>query len=200
MILLEKIHEQSERLIAELKWDNEQLVHFIDQANQVIAKNSDPGQRLSVNSETDHSLVTHPASYSGGFILFGGWTRIYDLLVPPGTRGHELYLAFGGLGAGGWSGDCDIELVMKEGTFGYNGKSYLMPQNHYGSDNWDGYRTGFQWFYDHVKSFMFMYMPQFMQPVPIFVYFDSSSHRIGISVPNASVSVGIGGGTVTVKP
>jgi len=199
MILLEKIQEQSERLIDELKWDNEQVSSLIYQVNQTIAKNLSTGQGLAGNNETDSSLVTHAASYSGGFILFGGWTYIYDKVVPPGTRGHELYLAFGGLGAGGWSGDCDIEICMKEGTFEHNGKLYFMPESHYGNDDWSGYGTGYQWFYDHVKSFMFMYMPQFMQPVPIFVYFDGGSHKIGISVPNVSLSVGIGGGSVTVK-
>lgn len=35
-----------------------------------------------------------------GIILFGGWTKIFDSVIPSGTRGHELYLAFGGVGAG----------------------------------------------------------------------------------------------------
>lgn len=196
--MLEKIHEQTERLIRELNWSEEQITGFINQANQAIAKNSSNGVLQAANSSPDNKLVTHDASYSGGFILFGGWTYIYDKLVPAGTRGHELYLAFGGLGAGGWSGDCDIELILEEGAIDHDGKSYYAPKYHYYANDWAGYNTGFQWFYDHVKSFMFMYMPQFFQPVPIFVYFDGSSNRIGISVPNASLSVGIGGGTVSV--
>lgn len=50
-----------------------------------------------------------------------------------------------------------------------------------------------------MKSFMFMYLPQFIQPIPVFVYFDGSSNKIGISVPNVSLSTGLGGGSVKVK-
>lgn len=107
-------------------------------------------------------------------------------------------MAFGGLGAGGWKGNCDIELLT-EGSFEHNGIRYAIPINHEGNNDWEGYNRGFEWFYNNVKSFMFMYLPQFVQPIPIFVYFDRNSKRIGISVPNASLSCGIGGGTVTVK-
>lgn len=194
--MIDKIQEQTERLIRELQWDENQINSFVEQANKTIGVKM--ASRGVASNECDNSLVTHPATYSGGFILFGGWTHIYDKLVKSGTRGHELYLAFGGLGAGGWSGDCDIE-IMTEGVFSYGGKTYAKPINHYGNDDFEGYKTGFQWFYDHVKSFMFMYLPVFMQPIPVFVYFDSGSKQIGISVPNCSLSIGIGGGSVTVK-
>ncbi len=196
MNLLNAIQEQTERLIIELQWDNDQINNFVHQVNQSIRSNS--GKNSGRNEETSNILVCHPGKYSGGFILFGGWTKIYDNLVPSGTRGHELYLAFGGLGAGGWSGDCDIE-VMTEGSFEHEGKRYFIPVNHYGGNDWNGYQTAYTWFYDHVKSFMFMYLPVFAQPIPVFVYFDGSSNRIGLSVPNASLSIGIGGGTVTVE-
>lgn len=193
MDFLEEIQKQTERLIAELKWDDDQVNAFISQANRAISKTQNAS-----NDETDSSLVTHSADYSGAFILFGGWTEICDHTVPSGTRGHKLYLAFGGLGVGGWDGDCDIE-VDTEGSFEHDGKSYYTPTKHYGNNDWDGYNTAFTWFYDHVKSFMFMYLPVFMQPIPVFVYFDSSSNEIGISVPSCSISIGVGGGSVEVK-
>ena len=66
-------------------------------------------------------------------------------------------------------------------------------------NDWESYNSGFDWFHDHVKSFMFMYLPIFAQPIPVFAYFDSNSNRIGVSVPNCSLSIGIGGGTVKVE-
>ena len=194
MSLLLEIQNQTERIISELQWDESEITKFIQQANTAILKHTNTAS----NDELNYSLVTHDATYSGGFILFGGWTKIYDKTVPSGTRGHELYLAFGGLGAGGWKGNCDIELLT-EGSFEHNGIRYAIPIHHEGNDDWEGYNRGFEWFYNNVKSFMFMYLPQFVQPIPIFVYFDRNSKRIGISVPNASLSCGIGGGTVTVK-
>lgn len=50
-----------------------------------------------------------------------------------------------------------------------------------------------------LKSFMFMYLPVFAQPIPVFVYFDKDSNRIGVSVPSVSLSCGVGGGTAKVK-
>jgi hypothetical protein len=192
--MLKAIQKQSERLVRELNWNEKQIQDFIDSVNDAF-KRKCSGEN---DEAVDNSLVYHSASYSGGFILFGGWTKIYDKCVPSGQRGHELYLAFGGFGAGGWSGDCDIELIT-EGTFMHEGKTYNIPSNHYGNNDWDGYRTAFSWFYNNVESFMLIYFPQFFQPIPVFCYFDKHSNRIGISVPNRSISCGIGGGTVQVK-
>lgn len=195
--MLTKIQKQTERFINDLKWNEEQINSLVSQTNRVISKNL--GANNTNDDRPNDSLVTHPARYDGGFIVFGGWTNIYDQIIPAGTRGHRLYLAFGGLGVGGWKGDCDIELKLKDETFTHNGMRYYAPANHYGNNDWDGHSTGYQWFYDNVKSFMFMYLPVFMQPIPVFVYFDGHSNSIGISVPNCSLSVGIGGGTVSVK-
>lgn len=192
--MLQEIQKQTERLIKELMWNDDQISSFITKANNAILKKG----KMLKNDDTDDSLVCHSAHYSGGFILFGGWTKIFDECVSAGQRGHELYLEFGGLGAGGWKGNCDIELNT-EGTFEHNGKCYNIPTNHNGNNDWNGYNTAFTWFYDNVKSFMFMYLPQFCQPIPIFCYFDKHSNQIGISVPNCSLSCGIGGGTVKVK-
>lgn len=112
--MLNLIQQQTERLISELKWNDKQIENFIVKVNNAVTKRLEN----NANDETDSSLVVHPAKYSGGFILFGGWTKIFDNIVPSGTLGHELYLAFGGLGAGGWNGDCDIELDT-EGSFSY---------------------------------------------------------------------------------
>lgn len=191
---LEKIQKRSEKFIREAGWTQEETDRLVKQVNEIFTVKA--GQA----NENDNSLVVHPATYSGGFIVFGGWTKIYDKTVPSGTRGHELYLAFGGVGAGGWSGECDIE-IMTEGTIEHDGKTYARPIHYYtdrGSD-WDNCRSGYEWFYNHVKSFMFMYLPQFIQPIPVFVYFDGSSNKIGISVPNVSLSTGLGGGSVKVK-
>lgn len=194
MLDLITIEQNTLRMMEDLKWSQKEVDDLVDKVNKTFKKR----ENLS-DDDTDNSLVVHNANYSGGFILFGGWTKIFDHTIPSGTRGHELYLAFGGVGAGGWSGDCDIEL-LEEGSIIHDGKTYVIPQNYYDKGNdWDSYQTGFAWFHDHVKSFMFMYLPQFIQPIPVFVYFDSGSNRIGISVPNCSFSTGIGGGTVKVE-
>lgn len=195
-LFLEKIQEKTESVIKELNWDENEVNQFVKSVNDAFANRARNGE---INGEPDNSLVVHPATYSGGFILFGGWTKIFDGKIPSGTRGHELYLAFGGLGVGGWNGDCDIELIT-EGTFEHDGKTYNKPVNFYDKGNpWESYNSGFDWFHDHVKSFMFMYLPVFAQPIPVFAYFDSNSNRIGVSVPNCSLSIGIGGGTVKVE-
>lgn len=207
MEYLSAIQAQTERLIKELNWTNDEIEKFISSANSAISNNiiksicKNTNKQIVVNnleSEMDNSLVTHAANYDGGFILFGGWTNIYDKTISQGTRGHKLYLAFGGVGVGGWNGSCDIELLI-EGGIDHDQRRYYTPQYHYGNNDWEGYNTGFQYFHDHVVSFMFMYLPQFMQPIPIFVYFDGNSNKLGISVPDCSLSCGIGGGTVSVK-
>lgn len=193
---LNKIQEYTEFLIKELKWDEKEIESFVSVVNKTFEKRCNTSNG---GNESDNSLVVHPGNYSGGFILFGGWTKIYDHVIPAGTLGHELYLAFGGLGAGGWSGDCDIELIT-DGTFKHDGVTYVKPKYFYEHNNeWDSYNSGFKWFHDNVKSFSFMYLPVFLQPIPVFAYFDKSSKRIGISVPNCSFSLGVGGGSVTVK-
>lgn len=193
--LLDQIHAQTLRVMGELKWSDAQIKEFASQVNRAISRKD---ISLKTDDETDWSLVTHDAEYSGAFIFLGGWTHIYDKVIPAGQRGHELYLAFGGLGAGGWDGDCDIE-IMTDGSTVHDGKRYSIPVNHYGKYDWEDYKTGFQWFHDNVKSFMFMYLPIFIQPIPVFVYFDGDSKQIGISVPNCSLSCGIGGGSVEVR-
>lgn len=188
-------------MIKELNWDEDEIYQFVETVNKVFNKRTIQTRSVMGNEEPDNSLVVHPATYSGGFILFGGWTKIFDSKIPAGTRGHELYLAFGGLGVGGWNGDCDIELIT-EGTFVHEGKTYNKPVHFYdeGKDKeWESYNSGFKWFHDNVKSFMFMYLPIFAQPIPVFAYFDKNNVRIGVSVPNSSLSIGIGGGTVKVE-
>lgn len=195
---LELLAKNSERLIKEFNWSKKQYDELVGTVNAAVNRALSTGKD---NDETDNSLVVHEADYSGAFILFGGWTEIYDHAIPSGTRGHELYLAFGGVGVGGWSGACDIEL-MTEGTFTYDSKTYNKPINYYSDaskSEWEQYNTAFAWFHDHVKSFAFMYLPLFAQPIPVFVYFDSDSNQIGLSIPDYSLSIGVGGGTVSVK-
>ena len=198
MVNLDAIHQNTMRMIEDLKWSQQEIDDFVNTVNGMFER-----QMGKVNDSVDTSLVVHDAKYSGGFILVGGWTQIYDATIQSGTRGHELYLKFGGLGAGGWKGKCDIELIT-DGTVIHDGKYYSKPKAEYcydqGEDKaWETAQTGFNWFHDHVKSFMFMYLPQFIQAFPIFVYFDGSSNRIGVSIPSASISCGIGGGTVKVE-
>lgn len=193
---LDKIQEYTESLIKELKWDEKEVESLVNVVNKSFEKKLNASNG---GNEPDNSLVVHPGNYSGGFVLFGGWTTIYDHVIPAGTLGHELYLAFGGLGVGGWSGDCDIELIT-DGTFEYEGVSYVKPKYYdKEKEGWEAYNTGFKWFHENVKSFAFMYLPVFLQPIPVFAYFDKNSNRIGISVPSCSISIGVGGGSVTVK-
>ena len=187
---LKRIERKTRKFMKKNNWSEQDVNDLVDFVNKVTEGLGD----------TNDSLVVHKATYSGGFIVFGGWTKIFDCVIPSGTRGHELYLAFGGLGVGGWSGDCDIELIT-ESSYTKDGTTYSIPKYHYNDsqDEFENYQTGFRYFHDNVKSFMFMYLPQFIQPIPIFVYFDSSSTRLGISVPNVSLSTGMGGGTVKVE-
>lgn len=45
----------------------------------------------------------HSAKSSGGFIIFGGWIKVYDDFYNKGEFGHELYLSFGGIGVGAFN-------------------------------------------------------------------------------------------------
>ena len=195
MVTLDAIYQNTKRMLEDMNWSQEQIDELVASVNRIMERKMNPKS----NDETSSALVTHAADYSGGFIVFGGWTKFFDHTIPAGTRGHELYLAFGGLGVGGWCGDCDIEINCA-GSYLHNGVRYFMPKNYYDKGNeWDSICSGFEWFHDNVKSFMYMYMPQFLQPIPVFVYFDKHSSSIGISVPSCNLSVGIGGGTVEVE-
>lgn len=190
---LKRLEKKTLKFLKKNNYTEEDINKLIDDVNTIFARRSkDDGE--------DTSLVVHDAKYSGGFILFGGWTKIFDSVIPSGARGHELYLAFGGVGAGGWSGKCDIELI-EDGTIEHNGITYIVPSYHYknSKDDFENYSTGFDYFHDNVKSFMFMYLPQFIQNVPVFVYYDKHSNRLGVSVPSASIASGIGGGSVKVE-
>lgn len=192
MNYLNEIYEQTQRTVKKLGWSDDEINSLISQVNERMTKNV---QNNVVSAVSNEDLMRHTGKYDGGFILFGGWTNIYDNAIPSGTKGHHLYLAFGGLGVGGWNGNCDINLVPANAK--YEGKE--VPRYHYGNDDWEGFKTGFKWFHDNVKSFMYMYWPIFEQEVAIFVFFDKDSQRIAYSVPGANLSVGMGGGTVTVK-
>lgn len=135
---LEKIQEKTVSVIKELNWDENEVNQFVKSVNNAFAKRVRNGV---INGGPDNSLVVHPATYSGGFILFGGWTKIFDGKITSGTHGHELYLAFGGLGVGGWNGDCGIELIT-EGTFEHDGKTYNKPVHFYDKGNdWESYNA-----------------------------------------------------------
>jgi len=161
------------------------------------------------------TYVSHEGDYSGAFILFGGWTKVYDHTIKKGTRGHELYCAMGGVGAGGWKGSCSIELTLPDGSLsvtGPDGKNYLHAKYLYDKDGnvidtdkigrhptWEEIQTGWKYFHDHVKSFMYLAAEQFGAPFPIFVMFNGSSNTIGGVVPKAALSAALGGGTVKVE-
>lgn len=195
--MLKKIEKQTRKFFKKHQWSEAEIEKFVSNVNDIFKRRSEKNLQ---DEDIDNSLVVHAANYSGGFIVFGGWTQIYDHVIPQGQRGHELYLAFGGLGVGGWSGDCDIELIT-EGSFVHEGRRYRTPVFYYSDrgSEWDCYCSSYEWFYDHVKSFMFMYLPIFAQPIPVFCYFDSGSQKIGISVPDCSLSIGVGGGSVSVR-
>lgn len=192
MDFLPAIQKQTEWAIKELGWTQEQIDDFVNLVNSAMSENT--------ATDVVDTLVYHPAKYEGGFIVFGGWTRVFDQNIKKGLRGHELYLAFGGLGIGGWSGNASIQLTTDEQKFTHDGKLYKVPKYHYNKgDKWTSYNTGFEWFHDNVKSFMFMYLPVFEQDFPIFAYYDGKSRQIGLTLPSASISIGMGGGTVDVR-
>lgn len=125
------------------------------------------------------SVVKHPANYSGGFILFGGWIKVFDLDVPGGTRGHELYLAFGGLGAGGWSGNGDLCVYMDKVA------------------DWND-------FYNRVRSFMYVDIFDAEDPDddpgPGLLFYDGHSTVIGgLAFGEGCHCFGVSGGTVKVE-
>lgn len=131
-------------------------------------------------------ITVHKAHYEGGFILVGGWCKIWDDNIPSGTKGHQLYLRFGGLGVGGWKGNGEIDLILEDGS--------NTPKYTYGKDPtkaWD-------WFRDNVKSCMLMYLPQFIQPFPIYAFFDKHSREIAVFIPNVAPASFIGGASVEV--
>jgi len=160
-------------------------------------------------------LVSHAGNYSGAFILFGGWMKVYDHTIPAGTRGHELYCAMGGVGASGWKGDCLIQIASPPAwIMGPDGSRNTFPKYWYKADgstgqykegdsstapSWKEAQTGWKWFLDKVKSFMYLSAEQFMAPCPIIAMYNSSSDHIGSVIPKAALSAAIGGGTVKVK-
>lgn len=134
--------------------------------------------------------VKHEGEYSGGFIIFGGWTKIFDYTIPEGTWGHELYCSFEGLGVGGWNGHCYLQIPV-EGVFTVNGVEYQKPVNFYNNDP----TTGWKYFLDHVISCMVT-----GDALTNFIFFDGSSNVVGhCYFEDGGVSLSIGGGTVTVE-
>lgn len=63
---LEKIQKRSEKFIREAGWTQEETDRLVKQVNEIFTVKA--GQA----NENDNSLVVHPATYSGGFIVFGG--------------------------------------------------------------------------------------------------------------------------------
>lgn len=119
----------------------------------------------------------HRCHMDGAFIIVGGYLRIYDNEVPKGTRGHELYLAFGGLGIGGMDGDGVL---------------------HINTDSWED-------FYNRVKSFAYMAaapspeIPDHRLAHTVIAFYDGHSNTLGYAMPDLSVDIGVAGGTVKVK-
>lgn len=120
---------------------------------------------------------SHRCKMNGAFIVLGGYIKIYDDEVPAGMRGHELYLAFGGVGVGGMDGDGILTIDVS---------------------SWEE-------FYNKVHSFAYIAMvptldiPTSKLAHTAIVFFDSNSNKIGYAVPDVSGDLGIAGGTVTVK-
>lgn len=63
---------------------------------------------------------SHRCKMNGAFIVLGGYIKIYDDEVPAGMRGHELYLAFGGVGVGGMDGDGILTIDVSSWEEFYN--------------------------------------------------------------------------------
>lgn len=120
---------------------------------------------------------SHRCKMNGAFIVLGGYLKIYDNEVPVGNLGHELYLAFGGVGVGGMDGDGTLKIDVS---------------------SWEE-------FYNRVRSFAYCAMAPSLDlsisdlAHTIIVFFDSNSKKIGSFIPDVSADVGIAGGTVTVK-
>ncbi len=119
----------------------------------------------------------HSCHMDGAFILLGGYVRIVDNETPEGTRGHELRLYIGGVGVGGM--DCDGVLHINTGS-------------------WEE-------FYNRVVSFAYLALaPSFNVPASqlghtALCFYDGSSNPLGYALPNVSIDIGLGGGTVEVK-
>ncbi len=119
----------------------------------------------------------HGCHMSGEFILVYGYFCITDNDVPAGQRGHTLKLRGSGLGIGG----------MKT-----NGVLHIEP------NSWSE-------FYDRVKSFAYMALaPSFEVPSSklghtALCFFDKHSKPLGYALPDLSIDLAMGGGTVSVE-
>lgn len=119
----------------------------------------------------------HSCHMDGAFIVFGGYLRIYDNEVPEGTRGHELYLSFGGVGVGGMDG---------HGVLSIEG------------DSWEE-------FYNSVDTFAYIALspdpdhPDSRMAHTAIVFFDGHHHVLGHAYPDISADIGLAGGSVEVK-
>lgn len=119
----------------------------------------------------------HSCHIDGAFIVLGGYVSITDNDVPKGTRGHELYLYLAGVGVGGMS-------------------THGVLHIHVGS--WDE-------FYNRVASFAYIGLaPSLDVPASqlghtALCFYDGNSNPLGYALPDISIDIGIGGGTVAVK-
>lgn len=121
--------------------------------------------------------MEHKCHIDGAFILVGGYIRIFDSNVPPGQRGHELYLKFGGLGIGGMDGSGVLHNAL---------------------DSWDE-------FYNRVDRFLYIAAaPTIDVPISalahtLISFRDKNDKIIGYAIPDVSADIGIAGGTVEVR-
>lgn len=128
---------------------------------------------------------SHSCQMNGAFIVFGGYIQIYDNEVPAGQHGHELYLAFGGVGIGGMHGAGTLSTTLS---------------------SWEEFHT-------KVDSFFYLAVsppPDISTKISfdpstsklaftIIEFRDSKGNTIGHAIPSLSFDVGIASGSVTVK-
>lgn len=116
--------------------------------------------------------------YMSGFLAGpAGHLSIYDNEVPEGAHGHELYLAFVGLGIG---------VVSGSGTLGIK------------FDSWEA-------FYNNVKAFSYAALPpdpdhpDSSKAHTSIIFIDENSQELGCAIPDFSIDAGFGVGSVEVK-